>query len=234
MSLFLLKDSRSYALFFQASSWHSEEPPRSTPSARKRSPVGDHRTLACIFNAASFTYGSSSFPSTRYGGGSNRSSSFSDKSPNSARTCRRFCGFLASELHHTLDLRRSKSICSAKVRWYSSFNYTGPLTACAGIMSATTLVLCLVAPINALLHFFFVHRTSLGLMGAPLALSFTYWIMFILICVYTALSPTRKRNNSWVGFDLAAVLDPGSSWRFLKLALPGILMVGTECSYRPT
>jgi hypothetical protein len=103
----------------------------------------------------------------------------------------------------------------------------------SGIMSASTLVLLVVAPINAALHLLFVHHMSFGLIGASIALSLTYWIMFALICLYAVFSPTRKRNESWAGLDLPAILDPGSSWRFLKLAVPGILMVGTECSSSP-
>jgi Na+-driven multidrug efflux pump len=113
-------------------------------------------------------------------------------------------------------------------------------------MSASTMVLTAVFPINLGLNIALVHHTSLDLLGAPLALSITYWLMFILLVLYACLSPTRQKNDSWAGFDFRAIADPQSSWQFLKLALPGvrvhvaeqlhdteiiaqILMVGTEC-----
>lgn len=95
-------------------------------------------------------------------------------------------------------------------------------------MRASTIVLIIVSPINIALNIFLVHYTSLGLLGSPLAISVTYWLAFALLIVMTILSPTHKRNATWNGFDLKAALDPGSVWQFLKLALPGILMVGTE------
>jgi multidrug resistance protein, MATE family len=95
-------------------------------------------------------------------------------------------------------------------------------------MTLPTLVLVVVSPINAGVTYMLVHRTSLGLSGAPVALSVTYWLMFLLLSFATWLSPAHKRNGTWNGFHLRAVIDPGSSAAFLKLALPGILMVGTE------
>jgi MATE family multidrug resistance protein len=89
-------------------------------------------------------------------------------------------------------------------------------------MSASTIVLACVFPINLGLNIALVHYTPLGLLGAPLALSITYWLMFILIALFACLSPTRQRNKSWAGFDFRAVMDPRSSWEFLKLALPGV------------
>lgn len=95
-------------------------------------------------------------------------------------------------------------------------------------MSASTAVLVIVSPINIALNLLLVHHTKLGLLGAPWALSITYWLMFILLGLFARFSPSHKRNGTWAGLDFAAILDPASSWGFLKLALPGILMVGTE------
>lgn len=97
-----------------------------------------------------------------------------------------------------------------------------------GIMSASTIVLAVVLPLNVALNIVLVHHTSLRLFGAPLALSITYWTMFVLLLVFVKFSPSHKRNGTWGGFDLAAIIDPKSSWAFMKLALPGIVMVGTE------
>lgn len=92
------------------------------------------------------------------------------------------------------------------------------------------MALILVSPINLALNIAFVHHTPLRLLGSPLALSITYWLAFLLLVMMTILSPTHKRNGTWGGFDIRETLAPRSIWIFLKLALPGILMVGTEWS----
>ncbi|EMD40035.1 hypothetical protein CERSUDRAFT_45456, partial [Gelatoporia subvermispora B] len=96
------------------------------------------------------------------------------------------------------------------------------------IMRASTLVLILVAPVNLALNIALVHHTPLRWLGAPLAISITYWLCFALLILVTRLSPTHKRNGTWAGLQPAAVLDWRSCVTFLKLAIPGILMVGTE------
>ena len=95
-------------------------------------------------------------------------------------------------------------------------------------MGASTLVLMIVFPINVVLNIVLVHYTSLGLLGSPVALSITYWLCFLFLCVYTYLSPIHARNATWGGLQLRAMIDPKSCFLFLKLALPGIIMVGTE------
>jgi MATE family multidrug resistance protein len=95
-------------------------------------------------------------------------------------------------------------------------------------MDASTYVLILITPINVALNVYFVHYTSFGIYGSPIALSFTFSFAFFFLIIYTVYSPTHKRNGTWGGFQLRAVLDARSCIAFLKLALPGILMVGTE------
>lgn len=95
-------------------------------------------------------------------------------------------------------------------------------------MRASTAVLILVFPVNVGISIALIHHTPLGLLGSPLALSITYWLSFCLLSLYTTFSPTHRRNGTWGGFQLKAVLDFKSCFVFLKLAIPGILMVGTE------
>jgi multidrug resistance protein, MATE family len=95
-------------------------------------------------------------------------------------------------------------------------------------MGLSTVVLLIMTPINIILNIVLIHYTQLGLLGSPAALSITYWMSFFLLALLTALSPTHKRNATWGGMQLRAVVDPGCCFMFLKLALPGILMVGTE------
>ncbi|KDR80908.1 hypothetical protein GALMADRAFT_91594 [Galerina marginata CBS 339.88] len=111
---------------------------------------------------------------------------------------------------------------------YVGFESLKKYLQCQGIMGASTTILILLFPINVILNIFFIHYTPLGLLGSPFAVSITYWLCFIFLGVLTTLSSVHKRNGTWGGLQFFAVLDPGSCYDFLKLALPGILMVGTE------
>lgn len=90
------------------------------------------------------------------------------------------------------------------------------------------MVLLIVFPINVAVSIGLIHYTPLGLLGSPLALSVTYWLSFGLLALYTTFSPMHSRNGTWGGIKIKAVLDLKSCIIFLKLGLPGILMVGTE------
>ncbi|KAJ8494391.1 hypothetical protein ONZ45_g13255 [Pleurotus djamor] len=95
-------------------------------------------------------------------------------------------------------------------------------------MGASTLVLLIISPINLILNIVLVHHTGLKLWGSPVALSITYWLAFILLIGVTALSAKHKANGTWGGIQPRLVLEPRSCATFLNLAVPGILMVGTE------
>jgi len=95
-------------------------------------------------------------------------------------------------------------------------------------MGASTLVLAILWPVNIILNIGLIHFTSLGSLGSPVALSVIYWLAFLLLGIFTYLSPTHSRNRTWGGILPSAVLDFRSCYLFLELALPGILMVGTE------
>jgi len=95
-------------------------------------------------------------------------------------------------------------------------------------MDASTYVLVLITPINIALNVYFVHHTDLGLYGSPIALAFTFTFAFFFLIIYTAYSPTHTLNKTWGGLRLRAVLDARSCLTFLQLALPGIVMFGSE------
>ncbi|KAN0088205.1 MatE domain containing protein [Tylopilus felleus] len=99
---------------------------------------------------------------------------------------------------------------------------------CQGIVRASTMVLIVVWPINLALNIVLVHHTPLGMLGCPVALSITYWLVFFLLVIVTWLSPAHRANGTWGGLKPSAVLNLNSCRGFLALALPGILMVGTE------
>jgi MATE family multidrug resistance protein len=100
-------------------------------------------------------------------------------------------------------------------------------------MDASTYVLILITPVNVALNVYFVHYTDFGIYGSPIALSFTFSFAFFFLIIYTAYSPAHKQNGTWGGLQLRAVLDARSCIALLKLALPGILMVGTEWYVTP-
>ncbi|KAJ1911619.1 ethionine resistance protein [Tieghemiomyces parasiticus] len=93
-----------------------------------------------------------------------------------------------------------------------------------GIMHASTLVLCFVAPLNMALNYALVwwEPVALGFIGAPLATSISYWLMFILLCLYTAYIDGYQ---AWGGWSWKAFTKLG---QFLRLGLPGVLMICTE------
>ena len=95
-------------------------------------------------------------------------------------------------------------------------------------MGASTFILIVVSPVNLAINVYMVHFTPLGLFGSPFATSISYWLCFTGLGVWTYLSPTHKSNGTWGGIQIRAVLNPLSCYQFLKLALPGILMIGTE------
>ncbi|KAF9962304.1 hypothetical protein BGZ65_009341 [Modicella reniformis] len=93
-----------------------------------------------------------------------------------------------------------------------------------GIMHASTYVLLISSPINAFLNFLLVWNKDIGFgfMGAPIAISISYWIMLILLLLYIRFVNGRQ---GWGGWSWDAFTGwPG----FLKLAVPGIMMVCTE------
>ncbi|KAF9465957.1 MOP flippase [Collybia nuda] len=111
---------------------------------------------------------------------------------------------------------------------YIGFESLKKYLQCQGIMGASTLVLVIVSPINVVINIVLIHYTSMGLLGSPVALSITYWISFIGLGLITYFSSTHTRNGCWGGLKLGSIFRLRSCYTFLKLALPGILMVGTE------
>ncbi len=95
-------------------------------------------------------------------------------------------------------------------------------------MRAATFVLVIITPVNAGLNIYCIHFTTLGLLGSPVAISITYWLSFVGLAITTYFSKTHSHNKTWGGIHPNLVLNPRSCMLFLRLAIPGILMVGTE------
>lgn len=89
-------------------------------------------------------------------------------------------------------------------------------------MRAGTYVLAITSPINAGICYFFCYTLKIGLLGAPIATSVSYWLSFILLVSYARLTSGHK---CWGGWSRAAFQN---LWTFTKLALLGILQVAAE------
>lgn len=89
-------------------------------------------------------------------------------------------------------------------------------------MRPGTYVLLIVSPVNAGLQFLFIHIFKLGLLGAPIATSISYWLAFLLLVVY---SRCIRGWESWGGWSRKCLHHAGT---FARLAVLGVIMVGTE------
>lgn len=95
-----------------------------------------------------------------------------------------------------------------------------------GIFEAGTGVLFVSAPINIFLSWFLVWNTKFGIgyAGAPVAAVINFWLMCVLLVLYTVFVDGSK---CWYGFCSASELF--SNWGTLwHLALPGIVMLESE------
>ncbi|KAI7859436.1 mate-domain-containing protein [Circinella umbellata] len=93
-----------------------------------------------------------------------------------------------------------------------------------GIMQASTYVLMFASPLNFIMNYTLVHvePVRLGFIGAPIATSISYWIMLILLILYTW---KIKGSEAWGGWTSDAFKN---WWPFLRLAIPGALMICSE------
>ncbi|KND02745.1 MATE efflux family protein [Spizellomyces punctatus DAOM BR117] len=89
-----------------------------------------------------------------------------------------------------------------------------------GIMHASTLVLMIASPLNLLYLYLLVPK--LGFIGGAIAICITYWSMLILLIGYAVLI---NGSEGWGGWSRKSLQQWGT---FLKLAIAGILMVGSE------
>lgn len=91
-----------------------------------------------------------------------------------------------------------------------------------GLFSATTYVLLIAAPLNALMNWLFVWRFNWGFIGAPIAVAVTDNLLPLLLFLYVYFVDGRQ---CWNGFTRHAFSNWGP---MVKLALPGLVMVEAE------
>ncbi|KAK9710509.1 ethionine resistance protein [Basidiobolus ranarum] len=93
-----------------------------------------------------------------------------------------------------------------------------------GIMRASAYVSAITAPISLVLFYFLVVNppTSLGFIGAPIAAGITNFLSLILYVGYAILIEGKQ---GWGGFSKEAFKG---WWPFMKLGLPGMIMICSE------
>lgn len=95
-----------------------------------------------------------------------------------------------------------------------------------GIFEAGTGVLFILAPVNIFLSYFLVWDLNygIGFIGAPIAAVINFWIMSVLLVLYTVFVDGSK---CWYGF--CSINDLFTNWGQLShLAIPGIVMLESE------
>lgn len=93
-----------------------------------------------------------------------------------------------------------------------------------GIFEAGTYVLIICAPINVLLSYLLVwnEKIGVGFIGAPISASINFWLMLILLILYTVYIEGSK---CWKGWNKKCL----THWKdLIKLSIPGIIMLEAE------
>lgn len=122
------------------------------------------------------------------------------------------------------------SILSIGVPGFVLFECGKRFLQCQGIFHASTVVLFVCAPLNAIMNYVLVwnEKIGIGYLGAPLSVSINCWLMTLGLLLYTIF--TKQEVNPlkcWNGIIKPAQVF--KNWKkMLSLALPGILMVETE------
>ena len=93
-----------------------------------------------------------------------------------------------------------------------------------GIFHATTTVLIICAPTNAILNYVLVWSPTIGLgfIGAPLAVAISNWLMAIMLLLFVLFIDGKK---CWGGFSIRAFQKWGD---MVCLAIPGLIMIEAE------
>lgn len=94
------------------------------------------------------------------------------------------------------------------------------IVAPSAYISASTLV------VHLLLSWLAVYKLGMGLIGASLVLSLSWWIIVVAQFVYILLS--GKCKQTWTGFSLQAF---SGLWKFLKLSAASAVMLCLETWY---
>ncbi|KAK4039104.1 ethionine resistance-conferring protein 1 [Parachaetomium inaequale] len=105
---------------------------------------------------------------------------------------------------------------------YAAFEGGKRFVQAQGLFHATTYVLLVAAPTNALLNWLFVWRFGWGFSGAPMAVAITQNMLPVLLFFYVW---KVDGSQAWGGFRRSALRNWGP---MIRLALPGMIMVVAE------
>lgn len=96
---------------------------------------------------------------------------------------------------------------------------------CQGVFHASTYVLLICAPLNALMNYLFVWQFGFGYRGAPVAVMINYWIMPLGLLIFALVN--KKCLKCWPSnFHIKQAFE---NWgKMIELALPGVIMVEAE------
>lgn len=106
--------------------------------------------------------------------------------------------------------------------FYVAFEAQKKFLQAQNIMHAGSYVLLITSPLNLAMNYLLIYPLGMGLLGAPLATGFTYFLSFVLLLLYTW---KIDGSQCWGGFSASAL---HGLWPMTKLAVNGILMIGTE------
>ncbi|KAH0763013.1 hypothetical protein KY290_019086 [Solanum tuberosum] len=99
------------------------------------------------------------------------------------------------------------------VRFLQTQSIVIPMVLCAGLTTLIHVVVCWIL----------VFKTELGVKGAALASSISYWINFLFLALYVKFSPTCAKT--WTRLSKEALKD---MLAFVRLAIPSAIMVCLE------
>ncbi|KAJ9099511.1 hypothetical protein QFC19_005936 [Naganishia cerealis] len=118
-------------------------------------------------------------------------------------------------------------VISMGVPGYILFENAKHFLQAQGIFHASTYVLAVFAPINALLNYLLVWHPVIGLgfIGAPLSVVITNWAMSILLFAYIYFVNGYQCWPEQLVFSKACFRNWG---RMIRLSVPGVLMVEAE------
>lgn len=104
------------------------------------------------------------------------------------------------------------------VKFLQTQNIAFPMVLCSGIS----------ASLHVLLSWVLVFKSKLGMRGAALAISISYWTNVLLMALYVKFSSPCA--NTWRGFSKQALQNIPT---FLKISIPSALMLWYDLKFIP-
>lgn len=134
--------------------------------------------------------------------------------------------YIIMSLVHDADIARLAStylhVLIFALPGYAFFETGKRFLQAQGLFRATTYVLLIGAPVNAMLQWLLVWKLKLGFIGAPISVVLTRTLLPILLVLYTKLF---DGSECWGGFSKRAFTN---WWVIIRLAVPGMIMVEAE------